>query len=711
MIEHRHARSAVWLKVVAVALLASLARPVSAQQRDTVPRDTVPQTLAPVVTVTRETARSPLTLPFAISTTQPDSMRPGQRHIGLDETLLLLPGVTVANRNNPSQDPRISIRGFGSRSAFGVRGVRVLRDGMPLTLPDGQTPVDYLDLESVGRVEVIRGSAAALYGNASGGVIDVRTAPAPTDPFAVQARGWGGAYDFQRWTAVFGGTSGRVQYQGDVSRTTQDGYRDYAHQRVTSAFGRVSLPAGKTNLALEVLGYDMPLAENPGALTLARLDSAPDMADPLSVTKRARKTVSQVQVGLLADRALPGGATLSGLIYGGTRNLFNPLTFAIVDVDRTSYGAGLRYATPLRFAGIDHRITIGVDAQRQNDKRLNHANCNGVTPSPTSPTCTVPGAEKGVLQLDQREIVSSVGPYVRDEIPFGDRYQVDLGLRADYVKFELQDHLITADDPDDSGDRTLSAVSPIVGLLARLTPLHSLYANVATSFETPTTTELVNQPSGAAGLNPDLKPQHSTTYEVGLKGLVLSRVQYDLALFDTEVRDELIQFEAASGTGRTFYRNAGRTRRQGFEVGLTTVLGRLELGASYSFSHFRFRDYIADGVSYDGNTIPGIPTNQLQAAATWRQGSWFATLEGLTQSRVFVDDANSAAARGYGVMNVRLGAVSLFDRPWLSPVFGVQNLFDKRYAASVAINAAAGKYYEPAPGRTVYGGLTVALGR
>ena len=189
----------------------------------------------------------------------------------------------------------------------------------------------------------------------------------------------------------------------------------------------------------------------------------------------------------------------------------------------------------------------------------------------------------------------------RDEIVFGERYRLDLGVRADYVRFEVRDHLITSDDPDDSGERTLHAVSPMIGFVARVAPLHSVYANISTAFETPTATELGNHPDGSAGINADLDPQFATTYEVGAKGIVLSRLQYDVSIFDTEVRDELIPFEIAGGAGRRYFRNAGRTRRNGFEVGLNATVGAFDLGASYSYSHFRFREYEVDGDVLDGD--------------------------------------------------------------------------------------------------------------
>jgi len=191
---------------------------------------------------------------------------------------------------------------------------------------------------------------------------------------------------------------------------------------------------------------------------------------------------------------------------------------------------------------------------------------------------------------------------------------------------------------------------------------------------------------------------------------MLTRVQYDLAGFDTEVHDELIAFEVPDGNGRTFYRNAGRTRREGIEAALQTDVDAFTLAASYTYSHFRFREYTVDDANYAGNTIPGIPSHQVQASATYHYHTMFATVEGLGKSAQFVDDRNTAQAAGYALMNLRAGGTALFGRPWLAPSIGLQNVFDKHYIASVAINAAAGKFYETSPGRALYVQLTAAFG-
>ena len=671
-------------------------------------QDTAVTRLQPVVVeVARGAHRSPLDLPFAVTVQTPDSLRPGQRHLSLDETLSLIPGLTVSNRTNPSQDPRISIRGFGARSAFGVRGIRVLRDGIPLTLPDGQTPVDYLDLESVGRVEVMRGSASSLYGNAGGGVVDLRTSEPPAVPVSGAVRVWNGGFGSQKLVAKAGGAGRGFGYHANVAHTEGDGYREYSRQRTTNGFARLSLEAGGGSYALDWMGVNTPVAENPGALTRAQFDVNPRLADPLSIRKRARKAVTQSQLGATARRAAARGE-IEASAYAGTRSLDNPLTFAIVEVGRVTSGASVRATVPFSLAGVDQRLTIGTELQLQNDLRANFTNCNNVPP-PTVPTatCPDPAVERGTLTLDQREIVSSAGSYLRDELEFGERYVLTASARADAVRFRVKDRLISATNPDDSGRRSLGAVSPMVGILARLAVTHTAYANVSSAFETPTATELGNQPSGAAGINRDLKPQKSTTYEVGVKGVGGLGLQYNASLFATGVHDELIPFDIPASGGRRYFRNAGRTSRRGAELGLGVAIRALELGGAYTYANYRFIDFTVDTAHYAGNRIPGIPRQTLQASAAVRTAVATFVTETTIADKMAVNDANSERSPGYAIFNARIVASGALGRSGAELTVGAQNLFNTRYVSSVSVNAAGGKFYEPGSQRSIYIGVTL----
>ena len=694
-----------------IAALCTIAAKAECQDSATV-KDSVASrraVLDPViVTVTRGIGRSPIEAPFAMTVLTPDSARPGQRHIALDESLALVPGLTAVSRTNPAQDPRISIRGFGARSAFGVRGVRVLRDGMPLTLPDGQTPVDYLSLESVGRIEVIRGSASALYGNASGGVIDLRTAPPPAERLAGTASQWIGDYEFSRTTLKAGGVSGRAYYQADASFLRNGGYRVYSRQRTNSGFMRAGATLGGTDYAIDILGFDMPLAENPGALTLAQFRSNPRLADQPSVNKASRKVVRQLQVGVSADRQLQHD-DFSLSAYVGGRSLYNPLTFAVVDVGRRTYGASGRLAHESSVSSRLNTLTAGFDLQSQNDSRRNFTNCNNVPPL-TAPTVTCPtlGDEEGTVTLNQRELVSGAGAYLSDEVRLTEKLRMSAGVRGDNVAFEVRDRLIGNGNPDDSGKRTLRSITPYLALVSMISATQSLYANVASAFETPTATELGNHPDGSAGINQDLNPQKSTTYEAGYKAALIDGVRYDVAAYLTRVRDELVPFEIQASGGRRYFRNAGRTTRRGAELGVSYAKGPVLLNVAYTYSDFHFDRYVVGTSTFDGNRIPGLPMHRGQVSAALSGRNVFAVAEAEMAGRSFVDDANSSRAPGYEVMHLRVGSERIPRTP-LSLVAGVQNLFNRHYSPSISVNAAAGKFFEPAAGRTVFFGA--AIGR
>jgi len=696
------------MKLRALTSVAAVTCSIAMHPHGASAQDTAATRLEPVVVeVARGAHRSPLELPFAVTVQIPDSLRPGQRHLSLDDVLWLIPGLSVSNRNNPSQDPRISVRGFGARSAFGVRGIRVLRDGIPLTLPDGQTPVDYLDLESVGRVEVMRGSSSSLYGNAGGGVVDIRTADPPAVPVSGGLRMLEGAFDTRRLVAKAGGMTDGFAYQANVARTESDGYRDYSRQRMTNGFARVSRDDADGSYALEWLGVNTPVAQNPGAITRAQFETNPTLADPLSVRKQARKAVTQSQLGLTGRHNVSRGE-IEASAYVGTRTLDNPLTFAVVDVGRAMSGGNLRATIPFSLLGAEQRFTVGTELQRQNDLRLNYTNCNDV-PTPTVPTltCPNPGVERGSVTLNQREIISSSGSYLRDELDFMDRYTFTASARTDAVRFRVKDRLINATNPDDSGERLLDAVSPMVGILARLSPAHSAYANISSAFETPTATELGNQPSGAAGINRDLKPQRSLTYEAGLKGVGANGLQYNTALFATTVHDELIPFDIPGGNGRRYFRNAGRTSRRGFELGVGATVKQVELGGAYTYANYRFVDFTVDTAHYAGNRIPGIPRQTLEASAALRTRFGTLVTESTLADRMFVNDGNTESSPGYAIFNARVVSSAIWNGSGVELTFGAQNLFSTRYISSVSVNAAAGKFYEPGSQRSIYVGVNL----
>ncbi len=694
-------RAAAHATGLALAALSPLAA-----QIDTAAR--TPPTIGAVhVRIARDAERSVLDLPFAISRVAPDSLRPALRRTSVGDLLFAVPGIQVQPRNNPTQDARVAVRGFGARSAFGVRGVKVLRDGIPITLPDGQTPMDWLDVETVGSVEAIRGTAAALYGNAAGGVLDFRTRDAAPVPLSMHARMWDGG-GARRAQLLASGT--HAPEQGDtrtwlasVTHTRTDGPRIYAAQTATSAFARAEGTVGRTRLRLLGSAFDMPRAENPGALTAGELERDVRLADSQSVTRGASKTVRHAQLGMVAEQG-SADAGLAAAAWVGMRDLDNPLPFAVVTVDRRNMGLWVRGTSTHRMERLTGRMSAGIDVQSVGDERRNLENCVGQT---TSARCPTAGADRGVLRLDQREVVQSEGAFVRYELGVPRRFDVSAALRWDQIRFRVTDRFVTETDRNDSGEQGQTAVNPMLGVTYRLGPALSLFATWSSAFETPTVTELTTQADGSAGLNGVLAPQRTRTLETGVRGIVGTRTWIDLAVFDARSRDELVPFDVPDAPGRRAFRNAGRTARRGLEASMRTTTTHGDAGVSYTASRFRFTDYEVGGVRFDGNPFPGVPSHQVQAWTTVRRGRWFATADIAAASSVSVNDADTERAKAWNAIGLRLGgdAGAATGRWAFAPVIGVDNLLDRRYASAVLVNATRDRYYEPAPPRTFFAGL------
>ena len=688
----------------------------TAQEPDTTKAYTLPPT---TVSVTR--AELPLTkVPLSIYSLDRAQINRAKPTWGLDEALANVPGVFVANRYNFSQDQRISIRGFGARSAFAVRGIKILVDGIPQTLPDGQGQLTNLELGEVDHIEVLRGSSSALFGNASGGVISIWTNPQDVEGLREDARFVAGRFDragrtWNKWQTTTGIRVGGGSAQLTVSRLDYEGERDHsaADNRLLNARLRLPLANG-WSLALVTDVGDNPRADNPGALTLAELLANRNQAPALNLQRNAGKAVTQVQSGATVRRALTNGGEAAFTLFGLGRNLKNPITTTYIELDRIDYGARASITYPVPLGSLVQRLTAGIDFQQQRDDRKNFAY-----------TTSDPAQPDTVRTLDQLEHVTEIGPFVQSALELSPRTTITAGLRYDWVKFAVHDRLVTTTppppNPDDSGDRLMRALSGSLGIAVNPSSRMTVYGNIGSSFETPTTTELANSPSGSGGFNTGLKPQQAWNYEIGARGALDGRLGYSLAVFQADVRDALIPYEIQAP--RFYYRNAGSTRHRGVEVsGDIALVPGVHFNAVWTYADYRYRRYsFTTGTgtgavvhTLDGRALPGIPQHWLnltmRAQPAALHGAW-AEVQQSRSSGYFVSDTLSTRAAPWWSTNVRAGWEGTAGGMRLAPFVGIQNAFNHLYVSSVVINAARDRFYEPAPGRNFYVGLSVGAGR
>ncbi|MGH7790728.1 MAG: TonB-dependent receptor family protein, partial [Thermodesulfobacteriota bacterium] len=429
--------------------------------------------------------------------------------------------------------------------------IKILVDGIPLTLPDGQSQIDSIDLGSAKRIEVIRGPVSALYGNASGGVISITTEEGPEEPF-IGARTVLGSFGLQKYQAKAGGQIKDINYLLNLSRLHLDGFRDNSETENVLFNSKLRYTINENSDLTFLLTYlDAPVAQDPGALTREELEQDRRQAAPANLLRDAGESVKDGRSGIVYRNYFSQNHEVNLSIYGSVRDFNQRLPFGIVSFDRLLLGGGAKYVWDGSLWRRANRLIAGIDVEYQNDDRENYDYADE--------------KEKGQLTLDQKEEVINIGVFMQNEFQILDNLELTLGVRYDYIHFSVDDFFTTEDDPNDSGSVTFNELSPKVGVLYSPLSFLNIYGNFATSFETPTTTELANRPSGEGGFNPNLKPQKAIGYEAGLKGFIWNRLTYDLAVFYADVKDELIPFQIPEVQGREFFRNAGKSRHYGLE--------------------------------------------------------------------------------------------------------------------------------------------------
>ena len=639
-------------------------------------------------------------LPFAAGSVGKDQVQRARQQLGLDESLVAIPGIFFQNRYNFAQDLRIAIRGFGARANFGIRGIRIFADDIPLTLPDGQSSVDAIDLGSVQQIDVIRGPFSAVYGSASGGVINIRTEDGPEFPF-LSARLNFGSYDYSQGQVKAGGQAGKFNWLANASATKLDGYRDHAEHksRLFNSKFRYDF-SEETRLTVVFNAVDSPRANDPGGLNAREVAEDRRQAAPRNLLYNAGESLDQQSLGLAFRTQVRDGQELMIRNYYVHRDFSNRLPFDInsngqggsVDLGRRFAGIGGNYGWTGTVAGRRNQLILGLDYDAQRDHRKRYANNQGTL---------------GELTTNQDEDVTTTGLYIQDVLDVADTASLTLGGRWDNVDYEVTDRT----GSDGSGSRDFNEFSPMAGINWAVREVVNLYGNISRSFDPPATTELAN-PDGPTGFNQDLEPQTATNYEIGVKGLLNGKLRYELALFHIKVRDEIVPFEL-EGSGQSFFQNAGRSSHDGLETAITLDLAEGLTGtATYTWSDFTFDEFEGiGGEVYDGNRIPGIPQHLFNLDLNWVHTSGFyAAWDLLYVGKFYADNANTVETDDYLVSNLRSGFRWESGQWVFEPFIGINNLFDREYMANVRLNASFGRYYEPAPERNFYAGLLLRYG-
>ncbi|NBG26166.1 TonB-dependent receptor PqqU, partial [Klebsiella pneumoniae] len=653
--------------------------------------------------------------PAAVSVVNGDEMRQAAPRVNLSESLGAVPGLQVQNRQNYAQDLQLSIRGFGSRSTYGVRGLRIYVDGIPATMPDGQGQTSNIDIGSVDTIEVLRGPFSALYGNSSGGVINV-TSQTGTQPPTVEASSYYGSfgtwhYGMKATGAVGDGShAGDVDYTVSTNRFTTHGYRDHSGARKNLANARLGVRINDVSKLTLLLNSVDIKANDAGGLTADEWRDNPRQS-PRGDQYNTRKNTRQTQAGLRYERQLSAQDDLSVMMYAGERETTQFQSIPRAPQLKPSHAGGVIDLTR-HYQGIDTRLThrgellvpvtltAGLDYENMSERRKGYENFVMVNGAPQY-------GEQGALRRNERNLMWNVDPYLQTQWQLTDKLSLDAGVRYSSVWFDSNDYYITPGNGDDSGDASYHKWLPAGSLKYALTDAWNVYLSAGRGFETPTINELSYRSDNQSGLNFGLKPSTNDTVEIGSKTRIGNGL-FTAALFQTNTDNEIV-VDSSSG-GRTSYKNAGKTRRQGMELGLDQQFGESwRLKAAWTWLDATYRTNVCDDASCNGNRIPGIARNMGYASFGYQpEQGWYAGSDIRYMSDIMANDENTAKAPSWTVVGLTTGYKWSYGRMDMDLFGRIDNLFDREYVGSVIVNESNGRYYEPAPGRNYGIGLNLA---
>ena len=681
--------------------------------------------VSPVVISATRVASDPFALPMAVSVIDGDAISEGQLQVNVSETLQRAPGVNAQNRNNYAQDVQLSVRGFGARSSFGVRGVRLYTDGIPASQPDGQGQVSHFSLGSADRIEVLRGPFSALYGNAAGGVISIFTESGAM-PSTVTVGVVAGGNDTSRVSIKASGRQGAVGYVAEVDRFETEGPRPHSAATKISANAKLDIRVGEAT-TLTVIGnhVNLPEAADPLGLTKAEFDANPRQVNALATQFNTRKDVEQTQGGVRVVHKLNSAQSLELVGYSGERAVRQfqgiavatqaPATFpgGVIDFDRNYFGVDARYVQ----TGAWGNVVVGASMDRLNENRRGYQNFVGTTLGVGGNTLGVLGA----LRRDEKNRLTSNDGYVQGEWRLMPEASVHAGVRATSVKLVSEDKYIVTGNGNDSGSTRFSGTLPSLGASWRVMPALSLYASVGRGIETPTLNELAYRPPGSVpltGLNLNLRAATSDSAEIGAKWR-RDGVSAELAVFDTKTKNEIVVI--SNSGGRSAFSNAGRSQRRGVEFSARAQLApQLQWELAATSLNARYRDGFStcgappcatpNVLVASNNRLPGVPNRSVWSELKWSHPSGvYLAGEVKMQGSVMANDTNTEVVNSVTLLGARVGVQHTWGRARVNVFVRGDNLGNKIYAGSVIVNEANRRYYERAAGRTWLTGASVSI--